>query len=249
MSQLGNCSGGTDAERYGPSRLAVRYESIVALRLDPQNPRLHSRKQVRQIAHSIKSFGFNVPVLIDAEQSVIAGHGRVLAAKALGWTEVPVIAIEHLDAAQRRAFAIADNRLTENSTWDDRLLADQLKGLSILDLSFDLEATGFDMGEIDFRIESLEEKPEAPDPADQLPSLQERAVGRVGDLWRQLKPGSLVFAAGFDEQDNLDGWWEAIIVRIDDGEFLVRWRDEPDQPRASRSREFIALLHPRLTGL
>jgi DNA methylase/ParB-like nuclease domain len=105
------------------SRLAVRHEPIVALRLDPQNPRLHSRKQVLQIANSIRSFGFNVPVLIDAENSVIAGHGRVLAAKALGWTEVPVIAIEHLDAAQRRAFAIADNRLTENSTWDDRLLA------------------------------------------------------------------------------------------------------------------------------
>ena len=184
MSQLGNCSGGTDPESYGATRLAVRHEPIVALRLDPQNPRLHSRKQLRQIANSIKSFGFNVPVLIDAEKSVIAGHGRILAAKALGWTEVPVIAIEHLDAAQRRAFAIADNRLTENSTWDDRLLAEQLKELSILDLSFDLEATGFDMGEIDFRIESLGEKAETPDPADQLPSLQERAVSRVGDLWQ-----------------------------------------------------------------
>jgi hypothetical protein len=106
----------------------------MALRLDPQNPRLHSRKQLRQIANSIKSFGFNVPVLIDAEKSVIAGHGRILAAKALGWTEVPVIAIEHLDAAQRRAFAIADNRLTENSTWDDRLLAEQLRELLILRL-------------------------------------------------------------------------------------------------------------------
>jgi ParB-like chromosome segregation protein Spo0J len=153
----------------------------VALKLDPQNPRLHSRKQVRQIAKSIASFGFNVPVLIDAQQSVIAGHGRVLAAKELGWTEVPVIALEHLDAAQQRAFAIADNRLTENSTWDGRLLAAQLKELSIRDLSFDLEATGFDMGEIDFRIESLSEKPEAPDPADQLPSLHEQAVSRTGD--------------------------------------------------------------------
>jgi ParB-like chromosome segregation protein Spo0J len=88
--------------------LAVRYEPVAALRLDPQNPRLHSRRQVRQIANSIASFGFNVPVLVDAEQSVIAGHGRVLAAKELGWSEVPVIALEHLDAAQRRAFAIAD---------------------------------------------------------------------------------------------------------------------------------------------
>jgi hypothetical protein len=69
------------------------------------------------------------------------------------------------------------------------------------------------------------------------------------DLWRQLKPGSLVLAAGFDEQDNLAGWWEAIIVRVDDGEFLVRWRDEPNEPRASRSHEYIALLHPKLTGL
>ncbi|MGI8568328.1 MAG: ParB/Srx family N-terminal domain-containing protein [Methylocella sp.] len=117
MSQLGNCSGGPQPEKYGASQLAVHYEPIVALKLDPQNPRLHSRKQVRQIAKSIASFGFNVPVLIDARQSVIAGHGRILAAKKLGWTEVPVIAIEHLDAAQRRAFAIADNRLTENSTW------------------------------------------------------------------------------------------------------------------------------------
>lgn len=156
----------------------------MALRLDPQNPRLHSRKQVRQIANSIKSFGFGVPVLIDAEKSVVAGHGRVLAAKALGWTEVPVIAIEHLDAAQRRAFAIADNCLSENSTWDDRLLAEQLRELLILDLSFDLEATGFDIGEIDFRIESLGEPAEGPDPADQLPSSQERAVSRVGDLWQ-----------------------------------------------------------------
>src|SRR4030081_1177034 len=109
MSHLESCSGGTEPERYGASRLAVRYEPIVALRLDPQNPRLHSRKQVRQIANSIASFGFNAPLLMDAEQSVIAGHGRVLAAKALGWTEVPVVAIENLDAAQRRAFAIADN--------------------------------------------------------------------------------------------------------------------------------------------
>ncbi len=98
------------------SQLAVRYEPIVALRLDPQNPRLHSRKQLRQIANSIKSFGFNVPVLIDAEQSVIAGHGRVLAAKELGWTEVPVIAIEHLDAAA--AARLCDCRQSPNGKLD-----------------------------------------------------------------------------------------------------------------------------------
>jgi hypothetical protein len=68
------------------------------------------------------------------------------------------------------------------------------------------------------------------------------------DLWNQLMPGSLVLAAGFDEDDNSAGWWEAIIVRIDDGEFLIRWRDEPNLPAASRSREYIALLHPMMTN-
>ncbi len=69
------------------------------------------------------------------------------------------------------------------------------------------------------------------------------------DLWRQLKPGALVLAAGFDKNNNLDGWWEAIIVRIDDGEFLVRWRGFPKEPRSSRSEEYIALLHPKITGV
>jgi ParB-like nuclease domain len=184
MINVENHLGPTDPERYGAPRLAVRYEPVAALRLDPQNPRLHNRKQVRQIANSIASFGFNVPVLVDAEQSVIAGHGRVLAAKELGWDEVPVIALEHLDAAQRRAFAIADNRLTENSAWDDRLLAEQLKELSLLDLSFDLEATGFDIGEIDLQIEILDNKPELPVPADQVPEVQQQAVSQIGDLWQ-----------------------------------------------------------------
>lgn len=165
-------------------KLAVDYIPIDQLKLDPKNPRLHGRKQVRQIANSIATFGFNVPVLADAQGTVIAGHGRVLAARELGWSEVPTIAIEHLDAAQRRAFAIADNRLTENSAWNDQLLAEQLKELSILDLNFDLEVTGFDMGEIDLRIDSLDEKkPDAADPADQLPAVQSRAVSCLGDLW------------------------------------------------------------------
>jgi hypothetical protein len=95
-----------------------------------------------------------------------------------------VIALEHLDAAQQRAFQIADNRLTENAAWDDRLLAEQLKELSILNLSFDLEATGFDIGEIDLRIESLDKKPQPDDPADQVPVVQKQAVSQTGDLWQ-----------------------------------------------------------------
>ena len=91
-----------------PTRLAVTNEPIDHLKLDANNPRLHSRTQIKQIARSIESFGFNVPVLVDAELNVVAGHGRLLACRHLGWSEVPTIRLEHLDAAQRRAFAIAD---------------------------------------------------------------------------------------------------------------------------------------------
>ncbi len=86
-------------------------------------------RRVRQIARSIQTFGFNVPVVVDTNDQVIAGHGRILACQLRGWTEVPTIRLDHLSEAQARAFMIADNRLSENSVWDDRLLAEQLKEL------------------------------------------------------------------------------------------------------------------------
>jgi DNA modification methylase len=158
---------------------------IAELKLDPKNPRLHDARQVRQIARSIEAFGFNVPVLIDANLKVIAGHGRILACQQLGRTQVPTIMLEHLTEAQARAFMIADNRLTENSVWDDRLLAEQLKDLAVLDLDFSLEATGFEMGEIDLRIESLTSEGEVKDdPADAIPpATNAPAVSHAGDLW------------------------------------------------------------------
>ncbi len=97
-----------------------------------------------QISQSIQAFGFVVPVLVDAKLRVVAGHGRVMACKLLGRSQVPTISLDHLSETQIRAFAIADNRLTENSEWNDRLLAEQLRELAVLDLDFDLEATGFD---------------------------------------------------------------------------------------------------------
>src|SRR6202050_3247384 len=98
-------------------RFQITYRPISELKLDPKNPRAHSPRQVRQIARSIEAFGFNVPVLVDAKGKVIAGHGRILACQLLGWTEVPTIRLDHLSEAQAKAFVIADNRLTENSTW------------------------------------------------------------------------------------------------------------------------------------
>jgi ParB-like chromosome segregation protein Spo0J len=138
-------------------RLIVSNRRIEEFKLDPTNPRPHSKKQIRQIARSIEAFGFNVPVLLDRDDNVVAGHGRLLACAELGGTEVPTLRLDHLSAAQARAFRIADNRLTEISTWDDRLLAEQLKDLSLLGLDFSLELTGFEMGEIDLRIVSLED--------------------------------------------------------------------------------------------
>ena len=151
------------------------YRAIDQLKPDPTNARRHSKKQIRQIANSIEGFGFNVPILIDRDGNVIAGHGRLLAARELAMTEVPTLCLDHLTPAQARVFMIADNRLTEIATWDDRLLAQQLKDLSLIGLDFSLELTGFEMGEIDLRIASLEDGLDrADDPADAVPNVPAR---------------------------------------------------------------------------
>src|SRR5260221_14767899 len=93
-----------------PAHLAVKVRPIVALKLDPSNPRKHNPRQIRQIARSIEAFGFNVPILVDGDLKVVAGHGRLLACQKLGWTEIPTISLLHLTETQTRAFLIADNR-------------------------------------------------------------------------------------------------------------------------------------------
>ena len=183
--------------------LTIIYRRIEELKPDPANPRCHSKKQVRQIADSISEFGLNVPILIDPDNNVIAGHGRLLACGELGITEVPTLCLDHLTPAQARAFMIADNRLTEISTWDDRLLAEQLKELSVQGLDFNIEVTGFDMGEIDVRIASDEEPPEHDDdPADVVPEVPDGpALSKLGDVWdldgHRVLCGSALDAAAF----------------------------------------------------
>lgn len=163
--------------------LEVIYLPTNSLKPHPQNPRVHSDRQVQQIAQSIEAFGFNVPILADDQQNIVAGHGRILAARRLGWKTVPVIKLSHLTESQYKAFLIADNRLTENSTWDDRLLGEQLKSLSELELDFDLEVTGFEMAEIDVLIEGLDTIAEA-DADDRLPEVETSAVSATGDMWQ-----------------------------------------------------------------
>lgn len=167
------------------SRVGIEYVAPQALTLEPDNPRLHSPKQIHQIGRSIQAFGFNVPVLVTATGRVIAGHGRVAAARSLGLSSIPVIRLEHLTAQQARAFAIADNKLTENSEWNEQLLAEQLKVLSEADLDFNLEAIGFETAELDLLIQGLGPLPDgADDPADQIVEPDSTiSITQPGDLW------------------------------------------------------------------
>ena len=168
-----------------PELLKLIHRRIDEIKPDAANPRRHSKKQIRQIAASIEEFGFIVPILIDRDGNIVAGHGRWLAGRDLGFTEVPTLCLDHLTPAQACAFRIADNRLTEIGTWDDRLLAQQLKDLSLLGLDFSVELTGFEMGEIDLRIAAFEEfSKTSEDPADAVPEFPGRSpVSKHGDLW------------------------------------------------------------------
>jgi hypothetical protein len=148
-----------------------------------RNPRTHSDQQVAQIAASIVEFGFNNPVLVDSRAGVIAGHGRLLAARKLGLDHVPVIVLDHLDENQRRAYLLADNRLSELSGWDSELLAVEIKELA--DAGFDVTLAGFDSKEIDDFLASLENTSEATTVAaeDPIPEAPTEAITQPGDLW------------------------------------------------------------------
>jgi len=162
-------------------RLGLEYCSIESLTLDPENARVHKPAQIKQIAASIDAFNFNVPILVDRDGKVLAGHGRLLACRKLGRQEIPVIRLEHLSPAQARAFSIAENRLTELSSWNETVLAGHFKVLAEFNLDFDLEATGFSIGEIDLKIEGLELLGEEEPDEDPIPDGP--AVAKTGDLW------------------------------------------------------------------
>lgn len=141
-----------------------------------RNPRTHSDAQVAQIAASIAEFGFNSPILVDSKAGIIAGHGRLLAARKLKLTEVPVIVLDHLSETQKRAYILADNRLALSAGWDDELLALEL--LELKEADFDLSLTGFDVKELDDLLMASDD-----DKANEAPPLPENPVSRAGDLW------------------------------------------------------------------
>ena len=163
---------------------AMEYRPVASLTPARRNARTHSRKQIRQIADSIERFGFTNPVLIDDTGGIVAGHGRVAAARLVGLSTVPVVLLANLTAKERQAYALADNKLALNAGWDHDLLAVEFQEL--IDAGFEMELTGFSLAEIDFTLDqAVQGNPEAEDPAaDRIPEMAPTAVSRAGDIWQ-----------------------------------------------------------------
>ena len=162
----------------------IEMHSVASLKPYANNARTHSKKQIRQIADSIERFGFTNPVLVSDEHEIIAGHGRVMAAKFLGLREVPTLRLSHLSEAERRAYVIADNKLALNAGWDTELLAIELQGL--IDLDVDVTITGFSVAEVDLVLDDARERSSdsgALSPADRIPDVPVAAVVRSGEVW------------------------------------------------------------------
>lgn len=165
------------------NQLVVQQLQVEALKLPARQLRQHPERQLAHLAASIDQFGFNVPILVGPDRQVIVGVGRIAAARRLGLATVPAIEITHLSPAQIRAFRIAENRLAELSSWDDAVLAVELKDLADLNLEFDLEITGFATAEIDIVIDRAGKADEA-DPVDDVPPPEATAITQVGDIWQ-----------------------------------------------------------------
>jgi len=177
--------------------LSVVYAAVDSLHVYSRNARTHSRRQIRQIARSIKAFGFTNPVLIDKNNTIIAGHGRVEAAKLLGLKEVPTILLEGLSENQFRAYILADNRLAEKAGWDPAILSIELQHLLTLDTDFDVTITGFEIPEIDVILQETSAKP---DEDDELPvDSAGPAVTKRGDLW-QLRKHLILCGSSLQEE-------------------------------------------------
>ncbi|WP_245953914.1 site-specific DNA-methyltransferase, partial [Parasphingopyxis lamellibrachiae] len=153
-----------------------------AIRINPKNPRTHNAQQIRQISRSITRFGFVNPIIIDDDGLIVAGAGRYLAAEALGLEEVPTLKVAFVTEADRRAFALADNRVAELSTWNENLLAAEFEFLFEAEFD-DIEITGFDAIEIDDIILDDAQSCNDSEAAIELPEGDAEAVTRLGDLW------------------------------------------------------------------
>ena len=165
-------------------RTEIELIAVSALKPYAGNARTHSKAQVKQIARSIERFGFTNPVLVDDDNGIIAGHGRVLAATLLNIAEVPCLRLNSLSNADKRAYILADNKLALNAGWDKELLAIELQGL--IEANYDIDVTGFSVAEIDIVVgEARDAAAEGSDAAeDAIPERASVAVSRAGDIWQ-----------------------------------------------------------------
>lgn len=195
------------------TELTIVQRALATLVPAPRNARTHNKKQIRQIANSIQEFGFLVPVVCDGSGQIIAGHGRVEAARLLGHASVPVILVEHLTARQMRALAVVENKLSESGGWDEDALRFEIVEILDLDSDFDFTDFGFEIAEIDLLIgDPMPEPPQAISP----PNREQLAVSRLGDIWcignHRLLCGDARFAEGYEKLLGLD---RAQMVFID----------------------------------
>jgi DNA modification methylase len=162
-----------------PSQLSIVYRSTNELIPDPRNARTHSKRQIEQLKTSMKEFGFTNPILIDPDRNIIAGHGRLVAAKAAQLSEVPTIVLAGLSETQKRALRLADNKIALNAGWDIEILQTELGELAAIDIDIDPTLTGFSTGEIDLIISRS-----ATDPDDEsVPATPRTARTKPGDIW------------------------------------------------------------------
>ena len=161
----------------------IEWAPIANIRHNAKNARTHSKKQIRQIAASIRKFGFLNPLIVDDENMILAGHGRLEGARLEGMAHVPIVRFGHLSEAQKRAYVIADNKIAEQAGWDRELLSIELGELiELLPIEgFDVSITGFETAEIDLLLADMASS--RPDPEDAIPAFPQTAVTRRGDLW------------------------------------------------------------------
>ena len=162
--------------------LKLEYRAIDLLIPYARNAKQHSENQIAQIAASIREFGWGAPILVDARNNVVAGHGRLLAARQLGLSEVPVVPLDHLTDIQRRALILADNKIGENASWETELLALELTELK--ESGVDLSITGFSQEEWVQLLAGEEPNNEGATDDDAAPAVEEVAISRPGDVWQ-----------------------------------------------------------------
>ena len=219
----------------------VKLMAVASLVPYARNAKMHPEAQVGQIAASIQEWGFTIPVLIDEHGMIIAGHCRVLAAQKLGLTEIPCITARGWSDAKKRAYVIADNKLTENGGWDSEVLALELTEL--LEEGYDVDLTGFAQTEIDSLLDDLVRDDGAADGEDDIPDVPEVPVTQPGDLW--MLDNHRLLCGDSTRREDVDRVLQGVIplVMVSDPPYGVNydpsWRNQAGQSKTKRTGKVL----------